>query len=320
MLHFLNKNLRAQVILLVGLLAWSVFTIFTSMTLCPIEGKTHLFTMLAGVMVKNALAMKLTAIVLLTVSAIGIVRHFNKQRFDESRTLMPGIFFLALMNFGHLLDTFNPSFFTIMALSTVMMIFTPGAAPARMKDNILTFGLIVSTATLVDFSAFGIVLFLVFIIATNSVTPMKDTIILLSGLVLPYVVAFSVFFLCGGTDGFISSWRQMEFIAPIKAFNTLSPMDYAALAYFMAAVVVFWFRGRNYFENKLIMLRQAFTGLHLQFVSMAVFMIAGCIPLMPAIAYLTPSVAEYMSVSVIKKRRRFVYDAVIAILFVLLWL
>ncbi len=320
MFYLLNRNTRIQLFFILLLLVWSAITIFTKMDFISPYNQMILFQLILKLATSNPLLLKTLSLLILIVSTLGLIRYFKKQKFYEYTSLMPGIFFLLLINFGHYLQTFNPSLITILFLTIVMMIFTPGASPSKMKNHTLTFGLLIATATLIDFSAFGIVLFLIFIIATNSISPVKDTIILFSGLALPYIVVISVYYLCNKLSILLESWQQLEFFSPIENFLSLSIINYMALAFYMLIIIIFLFRGRHYFENRLIKLRQAFTGIHIQYISMATFMLFGGSVFMPALIYIAPSTAEYMSISILKKRYRFLYDILIITMLTLLWL
>lgn len=320
MLHILNKNIRIQIILLTLLAIWSGFTVFTQMTFDTPEGKMLLFQQLLTFAQGNPMIVRIFAFLIVMVSTFGINRHFNRQRYEEFTTMMPGIFFLLVMNCGHFIDIFTPALISILFLSIVMMVFVPGTPPAKMKGKILSLGILIAIATLIDFSAFGIVLLLLFIIGTNSVSPVKDSVILLAGLMLPYIYAFSIAYLCNSMPVFVQSWRQLQFFTPLKTITGLRVIDYVCVAYMFVAIIIFWIRGRNYFENKLIILRQAFNSIHLQFISMAIFLTLGSGSLMIVLSYIAPILSEYMSIAIAKKRYKYVYDIIIVALLVLLWL
>lgn len=97
-------------------------------------------------------------------------------------------------------------------------------------------------------------------------------------------------------------------------------MDYILLAYFIILTIVLIVRGKRMYDNKLIVIRQAFNNVHLLLISMLLFLGLGIVPLPMALLYLLLPVAIYLTVAVIPKKYRFVYDFLIVALCVLLWL
>lgn len=320
MLYLLNKNTKLQIFIILTLLAWSVWNVFFNMTFEFQEGQLFLYQPIARLAQFNPLAIKIVVTTLIFISLFAITSYFNKQKFVEFTTFMPGVFFLLLLNCGHFLNSLSPALFTICFITIIMTIFTPGLSPVRLKNRIFLIGILISIATLTDIAAFGIVLFVIVTITTNSVSSLKDFLILLSGLLLPYVYTFSIVYFYDAMPAFLQSWRDVNLFSPVKHFMELRIIDYVAMSYFLILMIVFIIRGKNYFDNKLIILRQAFNNVHLQYISMSLFLLLGGIPFTSAIIYLVPSATEYLTISTIHRKYRFLYDILTVVLFLLLWL
>lgn len=320
MFYLLNKNTRLQLAVLFLLMSWTAWTIFTDMLPSTGDGYMFFFQPFARMSVFAPVLSEIIVLLIVIVSVIGVIVHFNKQRFVDTQTYMPGIFLLLFLNCGHFLHSFTPAHFTLLFLTLILMMFSPGMAPARLKNRIFMVGLLISVATLIDLSAFGIVLLMIVMIATNSVSPVKDNMIFFSGLLIPYVYAFSVCYISSALPAFVQSWRDVEIFTPVRLFTSLRIIDYVCLAYLVVVIIVFAMHGKNFFDKKLIILRQAFNGVHLQFLSMLLFLFLGCVPFMTATMYLAPSIADYVSITTVQRKYRFVFDILIVVLFVLLWL
>ena len=189
-----------------------------------------------------------------------------------------------------------------------------------MKDRLFGFGLLIAIATMLDISAFGIVLFLIMMVAINNVTSFKDILILLSGIALPYIVAFSIAFISNGLQTFAQSWREVNILVPVKQFTHLRVIEYVAIAYFLLVSIILAIRNKRLLDNKLIVIRQAFNNINLLLISMLLFLFLAIVPFPAALFYVLPSVALHMSVAVTQKRYRYVIDVLIVSLCVLLWL
>lgn len=314
MFHAINKNQNLQLPLLVLLAGWTVWTVFTRMTVMPPEGNMLLFQYITRLWAWNNFAVRVAALLIVLTMAIGAIRHFNKNHFAESRSYLPGIFMLILLNCGKFLLTLTPALVTVFFITLVMMMYSPNEPAAKMKDRLFTFGLLISVATLLDISAFGIVLFLILMIAINNVTSFKDIVILFCGLAFPYMWAFAIAFLCNGKPLFIESWRELAVYMPVKTFTSLRILDYIALAVFAAGTVILIFRSKRLLDNKLIVIRQAFNNVNMLLLSMLLFLWLGIVPLPQALLYLLPPVAVYMSCAVIQKRRRILVDILIVVM------
>lgn len=320
MFHLLNKNLNLQLFFLTALVFWAAWTIFAKMTILPAEGTAILYHYLVKIWEWSPVLIRILVLGIVLTMTIGVNHHFLANHFSENRTYMPGIFLLMMLNFGKFLFSLTPALLTTFFMALTMIIYAPGNASAKMKDRIFTFGFIIAIATLLDISAFGIVLFLILMLAFNSVNSVKDILILLIGLSFPYIYSFAIAFIANGMPKFLQSWHNLILFVPYKQFLALRLVDYIALAYFIILTTALIIRGKRLYDNKLIIIRQAFTNVHLMLISMLLFLGLGIVPLPMALLYLLLPAAIYLTVAVIPKKYRFVYDFLIVALCVLLWL
>lgn len=320
MFHLLNKNLNLQLFFLTVLAFWAAWTIFAQMTLMPAEGTAILYHYVAKLWTWSPIVVRILVLGIVLTMTIGINHHFQVNHLAENRTYIPGVFLLLMLNSGKFLYMLTPALLTSFFLALTMIIYAPSEPSAKMKDRIFTFGLVIAIATLLDISAFGIVLFLILMIAVNSVNAFKDILILLIGLAFPYIYCFAIAFIASGMPKFLQSWADLTIFVPYKQFLSMRVMDYILLAYFIILTIVLIVRGKRMYDNKLIVIRQAFNNVHLLLISMLLFLGLGIVPLPMALLYLLLPIAIYLTVAVIPKKYRFVYDFLIVALCVLLWL
>ena len=320
MFHSLNKNLNIQLFFLVLLTGWAGWTIFTQMTPMPVDGTMLLFQLVSKVWDWNPLFARISVLVMVLLMTFGIVQHSLKNHFSENRSYMPGLFFLLLLNCGKFLTAFTPALLTVFFITLIMLLYSPNEQASKMKDRLFEFGLFIAIATMLDISAFGIVLFLIMMVAINNVTSFKDILILLLGISFPYIFAFSIAFIANSLPTFVQSWRDVRTLVPVKQFTQMRIIEYAAIAYFVLVTVILMIRNKRLMDNKLIVIRQAFNNVNLLLISMLLFLFLGIIPFPSALIYLLPSVALHMSVAVTPKKYRYVMDVLIVGLCVLLWL
>ena len=320
MFHSINKSLNLQLVLLLLLAGWAGWTVFTQMTVMPPDGNMLLFQYITNLWTWKKVVVSIAVMLLVLTMTVGAIQHYHKNHFAEGRTYMPGVFLLLLLNSGNYLKTLTPSLLTVFFISLILMLYEPNEQAAKMKNRIFTFGLIISIATLLDISAFGIALFLFLLISINNVTSFKDIVILFCGLALPYMWAFAVAFFCNGDPVFTQSWRDLSMFVPVKTFTTLRIIDYVTLAVFLVVTIWLMFRDKRLLDNKLIVIRQAFNNVNMLLISMLLSLWLGIMPLPYALFYLLPSLAVYMSLAVSKKRYWPFVDILILALCVMIWL
>ena len=320
MFHLLNKNLNIQLIFLVILAGWSGWLVFSQMSLIPQEGSMLMFQHVASWWTNHNTVARIFVFAMVLIMTIGIISHFNKNHFHESRTYMPGVFFLLLLNCGKFLHYLTPSLLTIFFIALILLMNSPNESSAQLKNRIFTFGLTIALATLLDISAFGIILFLILMISINNVTSIKDNIILFTGLLIPYIYAFAISYIVGTLPVFVQSWRDLALFEPIRQISQLRIIDYVTLAFFILTIILFIIRDKRFLDNKLIIIRQAFTNNHLLLFSMLVFLFLGNVVFPIALTYLVLPLSIYMAIAVIPKRRCLLVDILIVALCVLLWL
>lgn len=320
MFHLLNKNLNLQLFLLALLTGWTGWTIFSQMTLMPAEGGMFLFHRIANLWAKVPILVRLGAFGMVITMTVAVNKHFDSHHFHDSRTYMPGVFLLLMLNCGKFLHTLTPAFLTLFAIALLMMIYSPSDQSSRIKERIFTLGLIIAIATMVDLSASGLALFLIMLIAINNVTSFKDILILFFGILFPYIYAFSIAFIANSLPELLDSWHHLYVFEPVKQFTRLRIIDYVAMGWFIILTAILMVRNKRLLDNKLIVIRQAFNNVNLLLFSMFLFLWLGMVPLPTALTYLLLPVSIYMSIAVTSKKRRYIIDLLIVSICALLWL
>ena len=275
---------------------------------------------LAALWISHNKVIRLIVLALVLTMTVGVIQHFDKNHFCENRTYMPGVFFLLLLNCGKFLHYLSPALLTCFFIALILLLYSPNESSANLKNRIFTFGLAIALATMLDVSAFGIVLFLILMISINNVTSIKDNLILFSGLLIPYIYAFAISYIVGTMPMFVQSWRDLSIFEPIKQFAHLRIIDFATLAFFVLTLILLAIRGKRFLDNKLIIIRQAFINNHLLLFSMLAFLWLGNVAFPLALTYLIIPASVYMAVAVIPKRRCVLVDVLVVALCVLLWL
>lgn len=320
MFHFLNKNLNLQLFFLAVLTGWAGWTIFSRMTIMPAEGNMILFQYIVDLWAKAPVLVRLCVFGMVVTVTVAVNRHFDSHHFHDSRTYMPGVFLLVLLNCGQFLHTLTPAFLTLFAIALMMILYSPSDQTSRLKERIFTLGLIIAIATMVDLSASGLALFLVMLIALNTVTSFKDILIMLSGILIPYIYAFAIAFIADSMPELLHSWRQLDLFEPVKQFTHLRILDYVTMAWFILLTAILMIRDKHLLDSKLIVIRQTFNNINMLLFAMFLFLWLGIVPLPAALLHLLLPVSIYMALAITSKKQKYIIDLLIVSICVLLWL
>ena len=320
MFYLLNKYRNLQLLLSLPLLAWAAFTIFTQMTLCPPDGQMALFQSFCRFGVDNLLAVRIIAMMLLLLEILLVQRFYSVNKFAENRSFMPVFFLLLFLNVIKFFNTFTPAFFTMFALSFVMLVNTDFESHG--KNRIFASGIIIGLASLLDVNALWLFPFLIFAMFMGNVYRPKDTFVLLSGILIVAIYLFSYHYLTDTLLALFGSYKELTFFKLIHSSASVRDqiVDWVTIGVVLLATIYFSAVLKLYFDNKLIVLRKRFLITVFLNLVMAVMVVFSSLELQQSFAYmLVPMVLIYSMISLVKKRR-FFHDVLIVASIVLLWL
>ncbi len=320
MFYYLNKSLPVQLVLIVLLLAWSVFTVVTQTTVCSAEGQTLFFGALADFWSKHPVNLKVSIISILLLESLLIARFYSVNRFAENHTYIPVVFFLLMMNAGGFLVKISPALFTLVFMTFMVMLTSQEENDRPLKNRIFTSGLLVAIASLIDPVAICSVLFLILALITNRFSKSKEILIMVFGLLFVYVYVFSVSFFTDSFSTLSDSLKNLSFFNLFKDFKSLTVFDYVFVVYTVTLVSYLIIQLKLFYDNKLIVLRKRLVTIHLlMFILIAMLLLSG-LPLSSSLLYILLPITLYFSMLSQIKRRIIFHDILIVAFFVLLWL
>lgn len=320
MFYYLNKSQIVQLVMVVLLLGWSVFTIITQVTVCPPDGQLLLFQHLSDYWMLHPGNLKLSAILLLLIESLLLGRFYSVNKFSENQTYIPVVFFLLMMNLGGFLKMVTPAVLTIVFVTLIMRVNAQDENERPVKNRVFTSGLLVGIASLFDPLAVLAVIFLLLALITHRYSKPKDVLILLFGLLFVYAYVFSIAFFTDSVPALTASFKNLAFFGMFKDIKSLSLYDYIFLGYSALLVVYLIIQLKLFYDNKLIVLRKRLVTIHfLMFVLIAMMLLSG-LKLSYGILYITLPISLYFSMITQYKSRIIFHDILIIAFYVLLWL
>ena len=320
MFYYLNKNGIVQIVIMVFLMAWAMFTIMNQMTIYSAEGQSLLFSKLIGFWSEHPVNMKVTVGVMLLLETLLIAYYYSLNRFSDNQTHIAALFFLLLLNVGGFLKQITPASITLMFMTLIMLVNSQDENERPVKNRVFTSGLLVGLCSLFDPVSICAIVFLLLALITHRYSKSKEIIILLFGLMFVYIYFFSACFFTNNFPVLIDSIKQLHFFGLIKNIPLLTVYDYVFVIYTIVFVVYLMIQLKLFYDNKLIVLRKRLVTMHfLMFVSVGMLLLSG-LSLSAGFLYMILPVTVYFSMITQYKSRIILHDILIVAFFVLLWL
>ena len=320
MFYFLNKKKILQLVIVVALLIWAVFTIITQMTACPVDGQTFLCQNFFCYLGAHPILMKALAIAFILLEMIFIQKFFESNKFSDNQTNIPLVLFLLFINVSHVLNTFTPAFLTIFLVSFIMLFNTRDENDRSSYHRVYASGILVGLNTLIDPCAIWLLLFLMLVILTNQFSKPKEIIILLLGFLTVAIYLFSIMFLEDSFPTLQHSLKYLYTFVPLKQLSLTPMVKIVAIGVVILASIYMSIADKLYFDSKLVILRKRFTAIHFLFFISIVMMLFSGMPLANSMLYLSLPITIYASVLCLNKNRVVFHDVVLILMFVMLWL
>lgn len=320
MFFYLNKNKIIQLILALGLIGWTIFSIVTTMTLLPPDHQAFLYQTIHPWLANHLWSYKLLAILFVVLSALFIQRSFHISKFSDNVTYMPIVFFLLLLNLNHSFSLFSPALFTILTASFLIMMNAQNEHDPSIRNKIFGSGLILGINTLIDCNSIWLLVLMMLILRTTSISKLKETLILLIGFLFIYIYLFTYGYVTDTMDSITNGFQQIEFFGLIHHFSSLQWLDWLLLLILSLTIFVFAFAGKIYFDSKVVALRRRYISFLLLILSMVIIALFSPYDLRHALPYLLMPTSLLFALIALIEERKWLHDIFIIATCVLLWL
>ena len=241
-LSFFKRNLPNRMLVIFILLCalWTpVFINLYPSTIAPEQDYMPLYSLLTDIVGTGSIASIIVSFITVIV-ILGIIIYFNtKDFFINQRTFLPALFYVLLNSAIPTNQELNPVLPAVIFLMIAIIRIMDSYTKQGIANNYFDAGILIGVGSLfyADLIWFGILLFIgIFLLRTVT---LKEIVISLTGLVTPYLILLSVFFL-GGWDipGFYETLKANLFSGTVIPYDMLSPASIVALMYFGIIVLI----------------------------------------------------------------------------------
>ena len=255
MLKILNKNIFLQWIILVALLALSIFTIITKTQMGNGEGETFLFTAFSHFFSLHEYFGKGIIILVLFIQIVLLQYYFAKNEFSNKFSLLPACFFLTILLLTKSLQLIFPFYFTSLFLLSILAIPYDVSA-IKLRNNAFWVGTLIAMATCFDPSAIILFIIAIVILFINQFSRIKEIGIMVMGFLLVYFYFFSYYFLTDNHCEWFVSFQQLNFFGFLNLTTPVSLVFQIKLGCLFIMYLYFLIRSRLISESKVVMLRK----------------------------------------------------------------
>lgn len=318
MLKILNKFVVLQWILTLAFLILSTFYIFNSSIPVPSKGFPILYQGIFDFMSHSLLGYRLLVLFILLFTLVLIQIYFSKNKFTQKQSLLPSLFYLTLLLTSGLLHHIGPIFFTNFFIITILTL-TEIYFKTNSKSQLFFSGSIIGISILIDPASSILLLFIIISMIINTVISPKDLLIVFYGILTVGIYLISFYFF---TDHLDLLWASIKQIRMFSLFNT--PISLKAIEYVMIpiSILIFIFilyRINSVYETKVIVMRKRIITFNtLIFCLLGTFLLSYC-STHDFIGYLFVPICMLLSIFSQFKNRFFIYDLLIIIFIVGLW-
>ena len=318
MLKILNKFVVLQWILTLALIILSAFFIFESSNIVPSTGFPILYQGIFDFMSHSVIGYRIFVLVILITTLILIQVYFSKNKFTQKQSLLPSLFYLILLLISGLIHQIGPIFFTNFFI-IIILILTESYFKTNSKSQLFFSGFIIGISLLIDPASSLLFLFIIVSMIINTVISYKDILIVLYGIITVVIYLISFYYFTDHIEWLWSNFRQIKMFSLFNAPIILKPIEYVMIPISVVIFIYIVMKINSVFETKVIVMRKKIITFNtLIFCLLGTFLLSYC-STHDFIGYLFVPVCMLLSIFSQFKNRFFIYDILIILFIIGLW-
>ena len=319
MFKFINKHIAFQWVLFLGLLAFSLYKIFTEAQLTDTQGTAFLFINFAQFFSHYQFIGKGIIIFVLILQVVFLQFYFSKNEYSSKTSLLPACFYLSILLLTKSLTIISPFFFTLFFFLIIICIdFTESTI--KIKNNVFWSGILIAFATCFDISSIIILFLLIATLIINQFSRIKEIGILLFGFLLLYFYFFSFYFLANNLNEWVLVFKQIKTLEVLN--SNIVNFSFALSSWITLGVIYIFFiiRFKLLSEAKVVILRNRIVTLNTRAILMiaCIFISNSTYPFV--LGYLFVHLSIYLAMLAQEKSPLLINELIALITLVALWL
>jgi len=309
MFKFINKHIAFQWVLFLGLLAFSLYKIFTEAQLTDTQGTAFLFINFAQFFSHYQFIGKGIIIFVLILQVVFLQFYFSKNEYSSKTSLLPACFYLSILLLTKSLTIISPFFFTLFFFLIIICIdFTENSA--KIKNNVFWSGILIAFATCFDVSSIILLVLLIATLIINQFSRIKEIGILLFGFVLLYVYVFAFYFFTNNLNEWILTFHQISILGILN--SNLDNLSLALFSWISLGIIYIFFiiRFKLLSESKIVIQRTRVVTLNTRALLMIVCIFISNSTYPFALGYLFVHISIYIAMLAQEKSPLFIHELI----------
>jgi hypothetical protein len=319
MLKFINRKFVFQWVLLLALLALSVYTIITRTQLANDLGATFQYKNFVQFFFNYEWIGKgiIIAVLLLQVSLLQYC--FIKNEYTVKSSLLPACFYLSILLLTESLVIISPLFFTLLFFIIIISInYT--TTSVVLKNNVFWVGMIIALGTCFDLSSIVLFFLVAITLIINQFFKIKEMAIMLFGFVLIYFYFFSYYYFTNNLEEWMLSFQQIKILGVLNDNTLTNTLPLVLLI--VLGIIYFYFMIRTQLisESKVVVQRRRAVTLNMWAISMMACILISNSTYPQALGYLFVPISIYLAILVQERNPFYINEFITLATLIVLWL
>jgi len=316
MLKLINKTIALQWILLLGLLAGSVY-IITQAQVVNVQGAGFLYKNFAQLFLQYEFFGKGIIIAVLLFQILLLQFYFTKNEFTAKYSLLPACFYLSILLLTKSLATISPFFFTSLFFLIIISI-NYVTSSAKLKSNVFWVGMLIALGACFDLSSLILLVLVAITLIINQFFKIKEIGILLFGVMLLGLYFFSYYFFTNSYCDWILTFQQTKILGVLDRETLTHTLVLISLIGLSIIYMYFIIRARLISEAKVVAQRKRVVTLNLCAVLMIACLFISNSPYPCVLGYLFVPISVYLSIFAQERNPFFINEVITILTFILL--
>ena len=319
MFKFLNKNLFFQAFLLIALLGYSGWSIFSGLQVVMLPDMSTLSSAILSLMETNPLLMKIIVSLTLLFQLILFQYLFRKHNLTEGTVLWAPIFYLSLLIGNNTFSQLTPIFF-INFIVLLLLLLNSEYDARSIKNRVFFSGILIGITFFMDFATAILLSFITLSLVINRFSKAKDILLSLFGFSIPLIYFCSYFFFTDQLDVLENFITPSSFFGFMNSIDQLVSQDIIYIGFSFLPLIYFIITLSFVFSQKLIVLRRRLTVINVLTATLFVLSFISCEHYPQLLAWLFVPISIYFALITQIKKNWILHDVIILISIVLLCL
>lgn len=255
MYKFLHKNIVFHLLIIILLLGYSFFVLFTESTYVASPDGSSIDLYIRKIWDNNILLMRIITALFLVMKLLLLQIYFERNQFFEGTNLFPSIFYLVLLagtgSIANVSILFFVNFFLIL-----LLLLNSGYQPQSIKNQVFISGFIIGVLFFADISSLLLFVFVIASLLVNRFSKIRDVLLTLLGFSIPIIYVSAIYLF---TDQYLITEGSGFHFMPFGFYPSLTKLTVIEIVAFFFMILSLLYFGSILafiFSSKLIIMRR----------------------------------------------------------------